>query len=74
MVPNSLLEDLTSNKKMLICRVAGKPTCLPGQITHPRVPPNSHPTDPGLAINQEVKGEETSEALFPFFGSKEEFA
>ena len=74
MVFNSLLEDVTSNKKMLKIQ-DGWETCPPPRPDYSlRVAHNSYPTDPWPAINQEVKGKKTRKALFPFFDSKEELA
>lgn len=74
MVFNSLLEDVTSNKKMLKIQ-SGWETCLPPRSDYTsKSPPLPHLIDPWLAINQEVKGQKTRKALFPFFDSKEELA
>lgn len=70
----SLLEDVTSNKKMLKLQ-SGWETCLPPRSDYTsKSPPLPHLIDPWLAIHQEVKGQKTRKALFPFFDSKEELA
>ena len=51
-----------------------KAACLPGQSTVWESPTAPIPQTLWPAINQEVKGEKTGTALFPFFDSKEELA